>query len=154
MFLCYTAFVVPHGSPTYHLELPRGEQLSLPEPMEQFAMVEDLADGYHKRVRVHLGKYVAVAMLDTGSFRNCVDEDILKMLEAKQQKGELGKKAVISPRKQCTPTRVDGAANGYIGVNTTPRLSLLPSPSCLAAHIYVPSVYTDALLVILCIDTL
>ena len=43
-------------------------------------------------------------MLDTGSFRNCIDEEILKMLEAKQQKGELGKMPVISPRRKCTPT--------------------------------------------------
>ena len=114
LFLLYTAFVVPQGNPTYQLELPRGEQLSLPQPMEQLAMMEDLADGYHKRVRVHLGEYVAVAMLDTGSFRNCIDEEILKMLEVKQQKGELGKKPVISPRKECTPTDVDGAANGYM----------------------------------------
>ena len=84
MFLLYTAFIVPQGSPIYQLELPRGEQLSLPEPMEQLAGMEDLADGYHKRVRVHLGGYVAVAMLDTGSFRNCIDEEILKMLEVKQ----------------------------------------------------------------------
>ena len=92
LFLFYTAFVVPQGKPSYYLELPRGEQLSLPQPMEQFAMLEDLADGYHKRVRVHLGGYVAVAMLDTGSFRNCIDDNILKMLEAKQQKGELERK--------------------------------------------------------------
>ena len=88
-FLLYTAFVVPQGDSTYQLGLPRGEQLSLPNPLEveQLAMMEDLAEGYHKRVRVHLGTYVAVAMLDTGSFRNCIDEDILKMLEAKQKKG-------------------------------------------------------------------
>ena len=116
-FLFYTAFVVPHGNPNYQPdqpELPRGEQLRLPQPPEQLAMTEDLADGYHKRVRVHLGGYVAVAMLDRGSFRNCIDEDVLKMLENKQAKGELGKKPVISPRRKCTPTNVDGAANGYM----------------------------------------
>ena len=36
------------------------------------------------------------------------------MLEAKQSKRELGKKPVISPRKECTPTDVDGAASGYM----------------------------------------
>ena len=99
---------------TYQLELPHDEPLGLPRPPEQLAMTEDLADGYHKRVRAYLGTYVAVAMLDTGSFRNCIDEEILKMLEAKQQKGELGKKPVIFPRRSCTPTDVDGAANGYM----------------------------------------
>ena len=61
-----------------------------------------------------MGTYVAVAMLDTGSFRNCIDEEVLKMLEAKQRKGELGGKPVISPRRSCEPTDVDGAANGYM----------------------------------------
>ena len=32
----------------------------------------------------------------------------------KQQKGELGKQAVVSPRRECHPTHVDGAANGYM----------------------------------------
>ena len=97
----------------YQLELPHDEPLGLPRPPEQLAALEELADGYHKRVRAYLGTYVAVAMLDTGSFRNCIDEEVLKMLEAKQQKGELGKKPVISPRKKCTPTDMGGAANGY-----------------------------------------
>ena len=96
---------------TYRPELPQGNLLSLPRPTEQVAAV-DLPDGYHKRVRVYLGSYMAIAMLDTGSFRNCIDEDVLKMLEAKQRKRELGGKAVISPRKECEPVDVEGAANG------------------------------------------
>ena len=114
MLLLYTAFLAPEGQNTHHLELPHEDPLGLPRPPEQFAALEELADGYHKRVRAFLGTYVAVAMLDTGSFRNCIDENILKMLEAKQEKGELGKKQVISPRRGCVPTDVDGAANGYM----------------------------------------
>ena len=102
LLLLYTAFLAPRSHMTYQLELPRDEPLGLPRPPEQLAMMEDLADGYHKRVRVYLGTYVAVAMLDTGSFRNCIDEEILKMLEAKQQKGELGEKPVISPQEVYT----------------------------------------------------
>ena len=109
MLLLYTAFLAPEGQNTHHLEFPREDPLGLPRPPEQFAALEELADGYHKRVRAFLGTYVAVAMLDTGSFRNCIDENILKMLEAKQEKGELGKKQVISQRRSCRPTDVDGA---------------------------------------------
>ena len=57
---------------------------------------------------------MAIAMLDTGSFRNCIDEGVLKTLEEKQRKRELGEKAVISPRMECEPTDVEGAANGYM----------------------------------------
>ena len=88
--------------------------MSLPRPPEQIAGWVDLPDGYHKRVRAHIGSYTAVAMLDTGTFRNCIDEDLLTMLESKQQKGELGDKPVVSPRRACRPTDVDGAANGYM----------------------------------------
>ena len=114
MLLLYTAFLAPEGQNTHQLEFAREDPLGLPRPPEQFAALEELSDGYHKRVRAFLGTYVAVAMLDTGSFRNCIDEQVLKMLEAKQEKGELGKKQVISPRRECVPTDVDGAANGYM----------------------------------------
>ena len=93
------------------MHLNQEEVLGLPGPPEQVAGLVDLAEGYHKRARVHLGTLVAVAMFDTGSFRNCVGEDLLTNLEAKQQKGELGKRAVISPRRECHPTHV---ASGQI----------------------------------------
>ena len=102
ILLLYTAFLAPGVPMTHQLELSHEDRLGLPRPPEQLAALEELADGYHKRVRAFLGTYVAVAMLDTGSFRNCIDDQILKMLEAKQQKGELGKKPVISPRRACT----------------------------------------------------
>ena len=47
-------------------------------------------------------------MFDKSSYRNCIDEEL------KQSSGELGKVAVISPRRQCAPTDVDGAAGGYM----------------------------------------
>ena len=63
---------------------------------------------------MHIDTLVSVAMFNTGSFRNFVDEDLLTELEGRQQKGESGKRAVISPRRECHPTHVDGAANGYM----------------------------------------
>ena len=94
LFLLYTAFLAPQSHTTFRPQLPRDEPLGLPRPPEQIAGWVDLPDGYHKRVRAYMGTYVAVAMLDTGSFRNCIDEEVLKMLEAKQRKGELGEKPV------------------------------------------------------------
>ena len=102
ILLLYTAFLAPGHHVTHQLELSHEDRLGLPQPYEQIGALEELAEGCHKRVRVFLGTYVAVAMLDTGSFRNCIDENVLKMLEAKQEKGELGKKQVISPRRWLT----------------------------------------------------
>ena len=80
----------------------------LPGPPEQIAGLQDgqyeLPDGYHKRARVYIGTLVSIVMFDTGSYRNCIDEEVLKVLEKKQKSGELGKEQVISPRKQCAPT--------------------------------------------------
>ena len=91
--------MAPQSHPTFQTQLPRDEPLRLPGPPEQIGGWVGLPDGYHKRVRAYMGTYMAVAMLDTGSFRNCIDEEVLKMLEAKQRKGELGEKPVISPRR-------------------------------------------------------
>ena len=111
--LLYTALSCQRGQIVLRPELPQGDLLGLPRPTEQVVAV-DHPDGYHKRVRVYLGSYMAIAMLDTGSFRNCIDEKVLEMLEAKQRKRELGGKAVISPCKACEPVDVEGAANGYM----------------------------------------
>ena len=112
-YLLCTAFLAPTGRYVQFTELPREDPLGLPRPPEQIAALE-LAEGYHKRVRIFLGAYVAVAMLDTGSFRNCIDESVLKMLQEKQRTRELRGKSVISPRRSCEPTDVEGAANGYM----------------------------------------
>ena len=114
LFLAYTACSTPIGYHSIPIHLERDERLGLPKPPEQIAGLIDLPDGYHKRARVYLGTLVSVVMFATGSFRNCVDEELLKVLEEKQRKGELGKQPVISPRRKCNPTDVDGAANGYM----------------------------------------
>ena len=86
LLLLYTAFLCPRGHTMYRPELPQGEFLGLPGPPEQIAGLVDLPDGYHKRVRAYVGNHMAIAMLDTGSFRNCIDEDVLRTLEEKQKR--------------------------------------------------------------------
>ena len=85
LFLLYTAFLAPQSHTTFRPQLPRDEPLRLPGPPGQIAGLVDLADGYHKRVRAYVGTHVAVAMLDTGSFKNCIDESVLRILEEKQR---------------------------------------------------------------------
>ena len=76
-----TAYLVPQSHSTNWQTLPaREDYIGLPGPSDQIAMF-DLPNGYHKRVRVYLGTHMAIAMLDTGSFRNCIDENVLKNLE-------------------------------------------------------------------------
>ena len=97
LFLLYVAFVKPQEHGGHRPHLLQDEVLRLPGPPEDFAALVDLGEGYHKRVRTYIGSHMAVALLDTGSFRNCIDEKLLTMLEEKQRKRELGDSAVISP---------------------------------------------------------
>ena len=101
LFLLYVAFVKPQEHGGHRPHLLQDEVLRLPGPPEDFAALVDLGEGYHKRVRTYIGSHMAVALLDTGSFRNCIDEKLLTMLEEKQRKRELGDNAVISPRQAC-----------------------------------------------------
>ena len=81
--------MTPQRHTTFLQELPREDLLGLPGPPEQIAGLVDLPDGYHKRVRAYIGTHMAIAMLDTGSFRNCIDEGVLKTLEEKQVRRKL-----------------------------------------------------------------
>ena len=79
----------------------------------------ELNEGYHKRAYVYVDELPVLATFDTGSFRNAIQLELLKELEAKQRAGQL-RASVVSPRASCGKHNVLGATNtmkGSLGRN-------------------------------------
>ena len=74
----------------------------------------ELQEGYHKRAYVYVGELVVLSTFDTGSFRNAIQLELLKELEAKQKAGQLGRR-VVSPRAKCAQMNVLGATTAMTG---------------------------------------
>lgn len=120
--LWYTVLVSPpksQGRPSYPFP-----QLAPPiahgyeDPSEVIGMMRgrkvELNEGYHKRAYVYLGKLAVLITFDTGSFRNAIQLDFLKELEAKQSSGQLGAQ-VVAPRAACAKHNVLGATTAMTG---------------------------------------
>ena len=78
-----------HSSP--RLALPMDEDY---RPYDIIGMMNgqavELAQGYHKRAFVYVGKQAVLTTFDTGSFRNAIQAEYLKELEKKQKVWRVG----------------------------------------------------------------